>query len=102
MKAKIASLVAAFGLCGCGPTHVAFDHPSADESQMIADRYECLRSSMGNVSAGMVSNGDGWMRGATLPNEALYLNCMVVHGYTQNNESGRLVVPPSLMTRTYR
>lgn len=72
---------------------VAFDHPSADQQQMLKDRYECLRSSMGFVAGGGAA--------AALPNEALYTNCMVLKGYARNSESGRLVVPPELVSRTY-
>jgi hypothetical protein len=94
-------LFVAVGASGCVSTHVAFDHPTATEDQMLRDRYACMQQSMGYSTSGYVDQSGGGSSGAAIPNGAMLKNCMALHGYTSNPESGRLVVPPDLVVRTY-
>ncbi len=91
----IAMLVAACCLASCAstPSRVAYDHATATQSQMIAERFECAQKSMGFIGI----EGSG----AAMPNAALMRNCMAAKGYTNNGESGRLAVPDELRMRTY-
>jgi hypothetical protein len=86
---------------GCMSTRVAFDHPTATQSQMMRDRYACLQQSMGYATSGYVNQYGGAMGGAALPNAGMVTNCMAQRGYTSNPESGRLVVPPELVVTAY-
>ena len=88
---------------GCVPAsnRVAFDHPSSTEQKMLKDRYDCLQASMGYVSGGYVNQGVGISAGSARPNGDMAKNCMALKGYTRNDESGRLLVPPNLVVTTY-
>ncbi len=96
-------LAATAGLLGCNTVEqrVAWDHPTASQAQMMRDRYACLQQSMGYQTGGYVTQYGGSMGGAALPNSAMTVNCMALKGYTRNPESGRLVVPPSLVVPSY-
>lgn len=95
-------------LAGCETTEtnrVAFDHASASNEQLLKDRYACIKESMGYVQSGTgyVNGGYGASQseGKSMVNGPVFNNCMALKGYTQNNETGRLVVPPSLVVRSY-
>lgn len=109
ISAAVAAVVSTAFLTGCETTtetsRVAFDHPKASQDQLLKDRYACIKDSMGYVQSGSgyVSGGYGssQSQGAAMVNGPMYNNCMALKGYTLNNESGRLVVPPELYVRSY-
>ena len=94
-------------LTGCETTgnRVAFDHPKANQEQMLKDRYACIQQSMGFVSgSSMVVNGgfgSAQSEGKSAVNGPVFNNCMAIKGYDQNNQTGRLVVPPKLVVQAF-
>lgn len=103
----IVFFVSATFLAGCETTEtrVAFDHSKATQGQMLKDRYACIQQSMGFVQGStMVVNGgfgSAQSEGKSAVNGPVFNNCMAIHGYERNNETGRLVVPPSLVVYSY-
>ncbi len=95
-------------LTGCETTEtnrIAYDHGSASNEQFLKDRYACIKDSMGYVQSGTgyVNDGFGQSRssGKNAVNGPVFNNCMALKGYTQNDETGRLVVPPALVVPSY-
>lgn len=108
VMAAITVIISTAFLFGCETTEterVAFDHATASNEQLLKDRYACIKDSMGYVQSGTgyVNGGYGQNRseGKTAVNGPVFNNCMALKGYTQNNETGRLVVPPALVVQSY-
>ncbi|NLH82267.1 MAG: hypothetical protein GX458_15670 [Phyllobacteriaceae bacterium] len=102
------TIVCAVLLSGCETTEanrIAYDHASASSDQFLKDRYACIKESMGFVQSGKsyVTDGYGQSRseGKNAVNGPVFNNCMALKGYTQNDEAGRLVVPPALVVPSY-
>lgn len=111
-RSEVTSVIAASALAallgGCETTEtnrIAYDHASASNELFLKERYACIKESMGYVQSGTgyVNDGFGQSRseGKSAVNGPVFNNCMALKGYTQNDESGRLVVPPSLVVPSY-
>ncbi len=87
--------------CQQQPSRIAFDRPKTTQQQMIVDRHDCIQKSMG-FSAQGGNYGYGYSHySSSTPNMGAYRNCMAAKGYTENNESGTLVVPPHLIVQMH-
>jgi hypothetical protein len=88
----VASSVIALGGCETsGSNRIAFDHASASQQQLFADRAECQA----------LAKGTDPETGGTGINQGIFRNCLAGKGYTRNDATGRLEVPDNLVIQTY-
>jgi len=57
-----------------------YDHPTANQSQFLKDRYECVR----DLGVGRNKDGSSCVQG--------FSACMAAKGYSMNRSNGRLIV----------
>lgn len=94
LSATSLALASSLALGGC-VTQVAYTstNPNITQQQFLQDRYECTQEAMG-----FVANPYG---AAAVPSAQLYVNCMALRGYRQDNANGTLIVPAELVTQMY-